>query len=336
MREKKMSSDIGKVVINPQATSSDKNEPISAFGEGELKVVAAQDLPMARVGSAGRVDGHIKTLTDFSISASISISENDINKLKEMNENLLSLMGELKTEQQSMILTAVNHIKFALQNEGASQTFMLGEAKKTLEKLDATLFTYESSPAVDNSSKMKTSRVQFPELLKSFIAFLAQILPFKEKPSVEGPKSEPESVILQEPVVAPPQVLSTSSPEFAARKKAIFDKLNSAINTLPTDLQDVSYHEATEARYEETYEALEKELDQLRDSYELGVKKDDDHPLAAEYNKLRTYGENIAARIAQLKNPRKQLLQKNLQKILNLRELRRKQGIRVFKRQSRS
>lgn len=129
---------------------------------------------------------------------------------------------------------------------------------------------------------------------------------------IEAPKPEPEPVpvLAQEPVVEAPQVLSTSSPEFLKSRQAIADKLNHAMNTLPTDLQGVSYHEATEARYEETYQELKQELDQLRERYTLDMPQNDDHPLFGEYKKLSTYQDNMTLRVEALKKPQSDVVPK--------------------------
>lgn len=303
MRERKMVGDMGKVGIKSQSHIPDKNSPIAAFGEKRLAVVAAQDLPPARFTSIGSIETHIKTFEELSVTSLKDLTSDEITDVQSHLNSLKQIETELDSTQQSMLRTVVNHLQFALDTNSSAQRFILGQAKKELEKLQSNLEVSQqnqgSTPIQNESSKLHSAWLA----IKEFLSFLSGLVFKSENPSPEIETSEPEPVpvLVQEQVIEAPKFDSTN-PEFLAGKQAISDKLNEAINTLPTAIEGVSYHEATEAGYEQTYQDLKQELDQFRKSYKLDVpKNNDDHPLFGEYKKLRSYQEKITQRVEALK-----------------------------------
>ena len=303
MREREMAGDIGKAGIRPQESILNKNSPIAAFGEKSLAVVAAQDLPPARFTGVGSIETHIKTFEELSVTSLEDLTSADKADVQSRLNSLKQIEPDLDSTQQSMLRTIVNHLQFALDTNSSAERFMLGQAKKELEKLQSSLEASQqnqwSTPIQNESSKLHSAWLA----IKEFLSFLGKLLPRSEKTVMEVQKSESEPVPVsrQKPVAEAPKFESTN-PEFLAGKQAIADKLSHAINELPTDFEGVLYHEAIEAAYERTYQDLKQGLDQFRESYGLDVPKDDDHPLFGEYNKLKAYQENITLRVEALKS----------------------------------
>jgi hypothetical protein len=218
MRERKMAGDIGKAGIRPQETILDENSPIAAFGEKRLVVVAAQDLPPARFTGVGSIETHIKTFEELSVTSLEDLTSVDKADVQSRLNSLKQIEPDLDSTQQSLLRTIVNHLQFALDTNSSAQRFMLGQAKKELEKLQSSLESQTDKPLDNESPKSRT-----PGFVRQFVNFLVGLLSRPEKPVMEAQKPEPAPVpvIVQESVVKTSQVLDSVVTRFVPKAQYI-------------------------------------------------------------------------------------------------------------------
>lgn len=280
-----------------------KDSPI--FGERPVALAVLENQPMTRVTSVGSFETQKQVLTDLSVATKDSLDDGDKEKLETMKDQLSQLQNELSPDQQSSLTTVIKHIEYALDHEDASQSFMLGLAKKGLEKLEADIQMNPVS-ASDAGKSERSGEHGLAGLLNKLITFLGSLLASKPTPHVEEEVAVLPSSVVEVPVEPKVSLLKMDDPVFVNRKETIFQKLNKAINELAGLPTDVLYTPETEQAYENKYNELKAELDGLaRDSGLDQATKDDNHPLIAGYNKLRSYQEKTTERIEALKAPKK-------------------------------